>query len=102
MVLLTSLAIHTYAYSIPALYGFLPALRAFHTQSPLRETLDDWIEREEHIALDRLLANVKPGGRNVEGKGKGVTDGTVIASPSTGSPDYWYQCKKARVEYLGH
>jgi glucoamylase len=93
-VVLASLAVHTCAYSIPALSGFLPALRASHTQTPLRETLDDWIEREERIALDKLLANVKPGGRNVEGKDKGVADGTVVASPSTDGPDYWYQCKK--------
>jgi hypothetical protein len=93
-VLLTSFAIHTFAYSIPALSGFLPALHASHTQTPLHETLDDWIEREERIALDKLLANVKPGGRNVEGKSKGVADGTVVASPSTDDPDYWYQCKK--------
>lgn len=101
LVLLTSLAIHTFAYSIPALSGFLPALRASHTQKPLRETLDDWIEREERIALDKLLANVKPGGRNVEGKGQRVADGTVVASPSTGNPDYWFQCKELSRRDLG-
>jgi glucoamylase len=96
-VLLTTFAIRTHALSIPALSGFLPALRASHTQTPLRETLDDWIEREERVAFDKLLANVRPGGRNVEGKGKGVADGTVVASPSTNSPDYWYQCKYPHV-----
>lgn len=49
-----------------------------------------WLEAEERIALDNLLANVAPGGSNVEGKG--VAPGTVIASPSQDGPDYWYQC----------
>lgn len=60
-------------------------------QQPLQETLDTWLAREESIALDRLLANVAPGGRNVEEKG--VAPGTVVASPSQDDPDYWYQCK---------
>ncbi|KAF2682059.1 glycoside hydrolase family 15 protein [Lentithecium fluviatile CBS 122367] len=89
--LLTLFAINIFAYSIPPLSGFLPAIRTSFIQKPLRETLDDWIEREERIALDKLLANVKPGGRNVEGNGKHVADGTVIASPSTESPNYYYQ-----------
>lgn len=83
----------TAALSIPPLPDLLSAGRLLpHSQKPLRDTLDVWIEREERIALDKLLANVKPGGRNVEGKDKGVVDGTVVASPSTQSPNYWYQC----------
>jgi glucoamylase len=84
--------IPTLGYSIPSLSGFSPAIRTSHIQRPLRETLDDWIDKEDHIALDKLLANVKPGGRNVEEKARGVVDGTIIASPSKNNPDYWYQC----------
>jgi glucoamylase len=91
---LACIVLHASAISIP----LLPHLRrssglgyAQKQQQPLQDTLDAWIQKEERIALDQLLANVAPGGRNV--KGKGVAPGTVIASPSTEAPDYWYQCK---------
>lgn len=89
---LVFLAFYTSAFTIPPLHEFFPASRASQNQKPLRSTLDAWIQKEERIALENLLANVKPGGKNVEGK-KAVADGTVVASPSTESPDYWYQCK---------
>jgi glucoamylase len=77
---------------IPHLDRFLGLGYAQKQQQPLQDTLDTWIQREVPIALDQLLANVAPWGRNV--KGKGVAPGTVIASPSTAAPDYWYQCKR--------
>jgi glucoamylase len=77
---------------LPHLNRFLGLGYAQKQQQPLQDTLDTWIQREERIALDQLLANVAPGGRNVEGKG--VAPGTVIASPSTEAPDYWYQCMR--------
>ncbi|KAF1919546.1 Six-hairpin glycosidase-like protein [Ampelomyces quisqualis] len=80
------------AFSIPALpppIHFLGVGHAQQQQQPILDTLDTWIEKEEKIALDKLFANVAPGGRNVEGKG--VAPGTVVASPSTSEPDYWYQ-----------
>jgi len=93
--LVSLLAHHTNALSIPP----LPRLDRFgieshgqNQQQPLRDTLDTWVEREEQIALERLLANVAPGGSNV--RGKGVVAGTVIASPSQEEPNYWYQCMK--------
>jgi glucoamylase len=82
------------AFSIPPLphlNHFLGVGHAQKQQQPLQNTLEQWIEQEERIALDKLLANVAPGGRNVEAKG--VAPGTVVASPSTQEPDYWYQCK---------
>jgi len=94
LVLLTGIVHYSYAFSIPALprlSTFVGASHAQTQQQPLQDTLDAWIEREERIALDKLLANVAPGGRNV--KGKGVADGTVIASPSQTAPDYWFQCR---------
>lgn len=97
--LLTSLVVtqfvhYAYAFSIPPLPGLSHFVGASHTQTqqqPLQDTFDAWIEREERIALDKLLANIAPGGSNVEGKG--VSDGTVVASPSQDKPDYWYQCE---------
>ncbi|KAH4893991.1 1,4-alpha-D-glucan glucohydrolase [Parastagonospora nodorum] len=74
---------------LPHLSHFLGVGQAQKQQQPLQDTLDSWIDKEERIALDKLLANVAPGGRSVEGKG--VVPGTVIASPSTDEPDYWYQ-----------
>jgi|SRR5690242_2290083 len=93
ILLAASLTSCTYAFSIPPLrsYGFLGIASAQKQQQPLQDTLDAWIQQEERIALDKLLANVSPGGRNVEGHG--VAPGTVIASPSQDGPDYWYQCK---------
>lgn len=94
--LLASFATHTYAFSIPPLphLSFLGAANAQRQQQPLQDTLDVWIRQEERIALDKLLANVSPGGRNVEGQG--VAHGTVVASPSQDGPDYWYQCELRR------
>lgn len=92
IVLLASFAPYTYALSIPLLshLRFLGAVNAQKQQQPLQDSLDAWIQQEERIALDKLLANVSPGGRNVEGQG--VAPGTVVASPSQHEPDYWYQC----------
>ena len=80
---------------LPHLSHFLGVGQAQKQQQPLQDTLDSWIDKEERIALDKLLANVAPGGRSVEGKG--VVPGTVIASPSTDEPDYWYQCRPASL-----
>jgi glucoamylase len=55
-------------------------------------SLDDWIAVEEKIALERLLDNVAPSGRNA----KDAIPGTVIASPSQSYPNYYFQCTFAR------
>lgn len=91
IVLLASLTPYTYAISIPPLrhLSFPGIANAQKQQQPLHDTLDAWIQQEEQIALDKLLANVSPGGQNVEGLG--VAPGTVVASPSQDGPDYWYQ-----------
>jgi glucoamylase len=103
-VLLAQFLHHTYAFSIPS----IPHLSAFvganhvqqHQQIPLQDTLDAWIDKEEQIALEKLLANIAPGGRNVDGKG--VAAGTVVASPSQDGPDYWYQCTCPSTKYVGN
>ncbi|KAH6614175.1 Six-hairpin glycosidase-like protein [Boeremia exigua] len=91
IVLFASLTPYTYAFSIPPLrhLNFLGAADTQKQQQPLHDSLDAWIQQEERIALDKLLANVAPGGQNV--KGLGVAPGTVVASPSQDGPDYWYQ-----------
>jgi glucoamylase len=96
VVFLTGFVHYVYAFSIPPLPHLSSFVGASHTQAhqqPLQDTLDAWIEKEERIALDKLLANIAPGGSNVEGKG--VADGTAIASPSQDEPDYWFQCKQS-------
>jgi glucoamylase len=55
-----------------------------------QSTLESWIDQEEKVALEKLLANIAPGGKNV----KQAAAGTVVASPSQTDPDYWYQCKR--------
>ena len=89
VIILAYITIYTFAFSIPIPFT---KIDAHGTQNPLQDTLHAWLRREEDIALDRLLANIAPGGENVEDKRLGVVDGTVIASPSREDPDYWYQC----------
>lgn len=88
-VLLGYVLLYVFAFSIPPLPNFLGLADAQHAQEPLQDTLDAWIEREEGVALEKLLANVAPGGKNVW---KDAVDGSVIASPSRERPDYFYQC----------
>lgn len=92
IVLVSQFAHYAYAFSIPQLprlSNFVGASHAQSQQQPLQDTLDGWLEKEERVALERLFANVAPGGSNV--RGKGVAPGTVVASPSQEEPDYWYQ-----------
>jgi glucoamylase len=53
-----------------------------------QSSLDAWIEQEEKVALQKLLDNVSPGGKNTDG----AAPGTVVASPSKSEPDYYFQC----------
>ena len=98
LAVLASLGSEAFALSIPTiprLHKFLSFAQAQRQQQPLQDTFDAWIQQQEQVALDKLLANVAPGGRNVDGR---VAPGTVVASPSREKPDYWYQCE-CRFEY---
>ena len=57
-----------------------------------KKSLDTWLKEEEDTAVDRLLANIAPNGRNAQH----AAPGTVIASPSKEHPNYYYQCKLPR------
>ena len=87
VVLAAYVLLYAFASAIPP----LPHIQAIG-QRPLQlnpqSSLDDWLEKEEEIAIDNLLANVAPGGRNV----RGAAPGSVIASPSRKHPNYYYQC----------
>jgi hypothetical protein len=52
------------------------------------DNLDDWMAREEGVAIERLLDNAAPGGRHVVD----LPAGAIVASPSREFPDYYYQC----------
>ncbi|OCL02378.1 glycoside hydrolase family 15 protein, partial [Glonium stellatum] len=86
VVLVAYLVLYAFAFAVPPLPHGLPV-----GQRPLQlnpqSSLDDWLEREREIALDNLLANVAPGGRNV----LDAAPGSVIASPSRQHPNYYYQ-----------
>jgi glucoamylase len=57
-------------------------------QKPLLyNELEVWLDKEEIVALERLLANIAPHGQST----KGAVAGSVIASPSRLHPDYFYQ-----------
>ena len=87
VVLAAYVSLYAFASAIPP----LPHIQAIG-QRPLQlnpqSSLDDWLEKEEEIAIDNLLANVAPGGRNV----RDAAPGSVIASPSRKHPNYYYQC----------
>lgn len=75
-----------------AILGQVPLLgkirsNEFHNYT-LDSPLDAWLDTEYDIAIDRLLANIAPGGRNT----RDTIPGTTIASPSRSHPDYYYQC----------
>jgi hypothetical protein len=59
-----------------------------HQKSGEIDDLDDWMKREENVALEKLLDNAAPGGKH----GRELPPGTIVASPSRESPDYYYQC----------
>ena len=61
------------------------------------DDLDDWMTREEGVALERLLDNAAPCGKHVDN----LPPGTIVASPSKKSPDYFYQCTRAPFEHSG-
>lgn len=93
LVLFAYAVLYAFAFAIPPLHlpslaNYISGAHAQQLQKPLQNTFDDWVEREEKISLDRLLANVAPGGKNLEG----VVEGSVVASPSKKKPDYFYQC----------
>lgn len=54
-----------------------------------KKSLDTWLDEEEDIAVDKLLANIAPSGRNAQH----AAPGTVLASPSKEHPNYYYQCR---------
>ncbi|KAF1993046.1 glycoside hydrolase family 15 protein [Amniculicola lignicola CBS 123094] len=93
LVLVAYLVLYAFAFpfTIPVarlpIQNFLGVGHAGEVQKPLRESLDGWIEQQERRALEKLLENVAPGGRNVED----VVGGAVIASPSKEHPNYFYQ-----------
>ena len=50
---------------------------------PRQAGLDEWLDAQEPIALDGVLANIGSGGSKVDG----AADGIVVASPSKSDPD---------------
>lgn len=85
--------LHAYAFAFPAITQLGDLLRFEQVRlqdQPLSQgSLENWIANEEEIALEKLLANISPGGSNV---GSEAANGTVIASPSREHPNYYYQC----------
>jgi glucoamylase len=93
LVLIAYAVLYAFAFAIPPLHlhslsNYISGARAQELQQPLQNTFGDWVDKEEKISLERLLANVAPGGRDLEG----VVEGSVVASPSKKEPDYFYQC----------
>lgn len=66
------------AHALSGQIGLLPASK---------KSLDTWLDKEEDIAVDKLLANIAPSGRNAQH----AAPGTVLASPSKEHPNYYYQ-----------
>jgi glucoamylase len=99
-VVVAYLALYAFAFSIPS--DLLSRQRPLREQVALlakekldlgpQSSLDAWIEEEEKIALNKLLANIAPGGANA----KDAAPGSVIASPSKEHPNFFYQCEHGR------
>jgi glucoamylase len=87
-VVVAYLALYAFAYSIPSQSVLRQSLHLEKTDLGPQSSLDAWIEQQEKVSLDNLLRNVAPGGLNA----KDAAPGTVIASPSTQHPNYYYQC----------
>ena len=87
VVLVAYVSLYAFASAIPPL-PHIPAIGQRPLQLNPQSSLDDWLGKEEEIAIDNLLANVAPGGRNV----RDAAPGSVIASPSRKHPNYYYQC----------
>ena len=87
VVLAAYVLLYAFASAIPPPLH-VPATGQRPLQLNPQSSLDDWLEKEEEIAIDNLLANVAPGGRNV----RDAAPGSVIASPSRKHPNYYYQC----------
>lgn len=85
-VLLGALTSSSLALYIPSIQDAQKLL----SQAPLHSStaLETWLQDEENISVDRLLANIAPFGRNAQG----AAAGTVLASPSREHPNYYYQC----------
>jgi glucoamylase len=88
LVFVAYFVLYAFAFSIPPAVTWLGVGHAQHAQEPLQDSLDSWLAEEEKIALDKLLANVAPLGKNVQD----AAPGSVIASPSREHPNYFYQC----------
>ncbi|KAK8231396.1 glucoamylase I precursor [Phyllosticta capitalensis] len=84
-VLLGALTSSSLALYIPSIQDAQKLL----AQAPLHSStaLETWLQDEENISVDRLLANIAPFGRNAQG----AAAGTVLASPSREHPNYYYQ-----------
>lgn len=89
LVFLRYLLLFTIAVSTPSAAACESEGAPWRELYPRDSSLDSWVNTENVIAVDRLLANIAPGGQNAGG----ATPGTVIASPSRAHPNYYYQCK---------
>ncbi|KAF2200084.1 hypothetical protein GQ43DRAFT_418778 [Delitschia confertaspora ATCC 74209] len=94
LVVLAYATLYAFAFTIPSFssFSYISRYLSFNPtqlqQKPLQlETLTAWLEREENVALDKLLANIGPRGRN----GRDAAPGSIIASPSREHPNYFYQ-----------
>ncbi|TKA77265.1 hypothetical protein B0A49_03503 [Cryomyces minteri] len=87
-ILVAYVLLYAFALTVPLDIAQQPLLDGLSTEelSPAPR-LDTWLKKEEAVAVDRLLANIAPGGRNAQD----ATPGTVVASPSREHPDYYFQ-----------
>ncbi|KAK5132146.1 hypothetical protein LTR04_004880, partial [Oleoguttula sp. CCFEE 6159] len=87
-ILVAYVLLYAFAFTVPLDFVQQPLTDALSTgKLSSAPSLDTWLKKEEAVAVDRLLANVAPGGRNAQD----ATPGTVIASPSREHPDYYFQ-----------
>lgn len=70
-------------FAFQAVLGLPGSARLRRDGEILKRTVDDFIAKEEPIALEELLCNIGSSGCHAQGASSGI----VIASPSTSDPN---------------
>ncbi|KAL7275655.1 Glucoamylase, intracellular sporulation-specific [Rhizina undulata] len=82
-------AVPEHKQTVPHKLPQKPLLHSDENASPevIRKDLEQWILQQRSVSFERLLSNIGPSGTEA----RGTAPGTVIASPSKQSPNYFYQ-----------
>lgn len=99
LIVVAYLVLYAFAFAHPRqpvdYHGRSFQLTLGHESDQTDKSLEEWISRESETAINHMLANIAPGGRNVED----AVSGTVVASPSREHPNYYFQCSSKEIDF---